>query len=143
LKRNNNYLHANKVSLTWSFGIGAGLLLVSGGFMATTAVSQTQRPEVAAGAKTYEAVCSGCHEHGGDQHANALDGERFLSAWSGKPARALYARILSTMPQSDPGSLESKQVLQLTAYILSRNGQALPEAALTAATQLNSIVINK
>jgi mono/diheme cytochrome c family protein len=139
----NSHIQGNKGLLGWCFCIGAGLFLVGSGFTATSAFSQAQRPEVAAGAKTYEAVCSGCHGHGADQHANGLDGESFLSGWSGKSARALYARILSTMPQNDPGSLESKQALELTAYILSRNGQALPQVALTAPTQLNSIVIEK
>jgi hypothetical protein len=44
-----------------------------------------------------------------------------LDNWKGETQRKLYSRIISTMPVSDPGSLEPKDVLAITQYILSVN----------------------
>ena len=126
----------------WGTVAGVFLFLFASGIAGTTAFSQAERSDVAAGAKTYATVCAPCHG-GADSHATNLSGERFLSEWSGKSARALYARILSTMPQTDPGSLDTQTVLEVTAYLLTRNRQTLPEGTLTTAKQLDSIIIQK
>lgn len=127
---------------TSRLGTRAVVFLFASGMAGTAAFSQAERSDVAAGAKTYVTVCAPCHG-GSDSHATNLSGEQFLSEWSGKSARALYARILSTMPQTDPGSLDTHTVLEVTAYLLSRNRQTLPEGTLTTAKQLDAIIIQK
>ena len=103
--------------------------------------------QIASGKKVFGEVCAACHgmDQGqpSDAHFASLKGQRFLTSWSGKPARALYGRILSTMPQNDPGSLEAETVLNLTTYILAENGQALPNAGVKEPSELSSITIGQ
>ena len=103
--------------------------------------------QIATGKKVFGEVCAACHgmDQGqpSDAHSASLKGQRFLTSWSGKPARALYGRILSTMPQNDPGSLEAETVLNLTAFILAENGQALPDAGVKEPSELSSITIGQ
>jgi hypothetical protein len=66
-------------------------------------------------------------------------GAAFTSHWSGKPLRALYSRIISTMPITDPGSLSEKETLDLLAYILQGNGFPPGKERTTSAKELNTI----
>jgi S-disulfanyl-L-cysteine oxidoreductase SoxD len=97
--------------------------------------------QLAAGAAAYATHCAACH--GADliglEHTPNLKGETFWANWSGKPARLLYSRIISTMPLSDPGSLEPKEALDITAHILSINRQPIPAAGYGGADELNEV----
>lgn len=76
------------------------------------------------GGRVYQQRCAGCHGkqmEGGD-HAPPLRGPAFYTNWQNKSQRALYSRIISTMPLDDPGSLASDDVLATTLVILDRNG---------------------
>ena len=66
--------------------------------------SSAQARQVQRGAATFERVCSRCHakELTGGQ-GPPLKGAVFAGHWLGKPARALYSRILLTMPSDSPG----------------------------------------
>jgi S-disulfanyl-L-cysteine oxidoreductase SoxD len=78
-----------------------------------------------AGRAVYAAKCSLCHRDslvGGVNESPPLKGGRFLANWAGQPLRALYGRILSTMPQADPGSLTEDETLLLVTYLLRENG---------------------
>ena len=57
--------------------------------------------------------------------------------------RALYSRIISTMPAYNPGTLTEKTVLDIVAYLLEANGFPTGTSALERADDLNSILFLK
>jgi mono/diheme cytochrome c family protein len=75
------------------------------------------------GKAAYDNKCSICHgaELLGQEMAPPLSGALFLSNWSGQAVSDLFARIKTTMPANDPGSLSSAETALITAYILSFN----------------------
>ena len=94
------------------------------------------------GQAIYRAKCGLCHGEtlaGGQNESPGLKGEGFISHWNGKPLRALYSRIRSTMPITDPGSLSEKETLDLLAYILRGNGFPPGKERATSAKELNAI----
>lgn len=80
------------------------------------------------GKDVYHDQCSACHLP--KDHANA----DFQQAWGGRPVKALFDLIRSTMPDDAPGQLTEQQYLDATAYILKLNGMPAGEVALTADT---------
>src|SRR5690349_12237275 len=78
----------------------------------------------APGASDYVAHCANCHGDRlqGGVHALPLTGSVFEQNWAGKRARLLYSRIISTMPQNDPGTLTVQQALAITLYVFAANG---------------------
>lgn len=92
----------------------------------------------------FKAHCASCHGGAleGGQHAPPLLGAGFNTNWAGKRARSLYSRIISTMPQNDPGSLTEPQALSITLYVFAMNGISLPAAApINTANDLNALNI--
>jgi mono/diheme cytochrome c family protein len=69
---------------------------------------------------THCASCHGATLTGGSA-APALTGKTFLYSWTGLTVGDLGDRIHTTMPADNPGSLDSKAVADVTAYILSMN----------------------
>ena len=83
----------------------------------------------AEGRNLYYQKCAMCHgvELQGSGHAAPLTGAEFQQRWSGKTARNVYSRIISTMPFDDPGSLTEAQALRIAVFCLQRNGAELNE----------------
>jgi mono/diheme cytochrome c family protein len=103
-----------------------GIFLAScSAIFATSAQTQVPAAEspFPAGAEQYATKCAACHGAtlDGLGHAPSLRGRGFLDNWNGETQRKLYSRIISTMPVSNPGSLEPKDVLEITQYILFVN----------------------
>ena len=75
------------------------------------------------GKAAYDNKCSICHgaELLGAEMSPPLSGGFFLSNWSGQSAGDLFARIHTTMPANDPGSLSRAETTLILAYILSFN----------------------
>jgi cytochrome c5 len=97
------------------------------------------------GAGVYRDKCSACHGaqlNGGD-HAPPLRDEAFWQEWDGKPARALYSRIITTMPPDDAGSLAEKEVIDLVAYLVASRGVPAGPKSIEHADQLNSIKLEQ
>lgn len=90
------------------------------------------------GATLFAARCAGCHGTG-EGMGPSLISDRFRTAWSGQPARRLYARILSTMPANDPGGLAPGEALAVTLYLMDRNGIARGAAPVDSAEGLNDL----
>src|SRR3954464_11263238 len=67
--------------------------------------------------------CAGCHGGSleGQGIAPALKGETIRKTWNGRTAYDLFAQIITTMPQDDPGSLTPEAGIDIVAYILQAN----------------------
>jgi len=106
------------------------------------ASARGQQSQVQRGATSFAGLCSRCHSKDlGGGMGPALKGERFTSEWAGRPARALYSRILLTMPFDDPGSLQPGQVMDLTAFLISANSFQPVAAAFTSPDQMGKITL--
>ena len=96
-----------------------------------------------AGRGVYDQNCAGCHgpNFQGSGDAPALSGGTFLLQWRSKMVSELFGHILQTMPPSSPGSLSEAAALNVTAYILQRNGAqaGTQPLASAAAMQIGSI----
>src|SRR5436190_11418979 len=119
-------------------------LLFSGGFaaLALAVVGGQQPPQASvftpaqaqSGQAIYAQNCSACHgtnfEGSGD--APALAGGTFLLKWNPKPVSELFGYIMQSMPPTSPGSLGEPASLNVTAYILQRNGAQAGSQPLSA-----------
>ena len=84
------------------------------------------------GSEAYDQHCAHCHgaELGGGV-GPALAGDTFWDRWEGEAVHALYEVISETMPQDDPGSLDTGTYADVVAFVLQRNdfptgGEELP-----------------
>ena len=75
--------------------------------------------QAARGAQLYSRRCSSCHAEG------QLVGETFVQSWNDRRVYDLYTLIRSTMPLSSPGGLKDPEYLDLVAYLLQANKQAM------------------
>jgi quinoprotein glucose dehydrogenase len=93
------------------------------------------------GSTLYATACGSCHgaNLSGGAYGVPLAGEAFMSNWQGKPVRALYSRIITTMPPTDPGSIAERDLLDLVAHILKANGFPAGPRAVTRATDLDTV----
>ena len=88
--------------------------------------------------------CGACHGNDldGGQEAPPLKGDAFWSEWDQQTARALYSRIISTMPPDGPGTLDPKDVIDIVAFVVHENG--VPQGkAIESANELNSIKLQR
>jgi mono/diheme cytochrome c family protein len=111
---------------------------------AATPAASTATEQIAAGVEVYTARCQRCHSEklaGGA--GPPLRGDDFVAQWDGKPLRALYGRILMTMPYDDPGSLTPEQVLSLVSYIASENHFAEWTSPFVSPNELTNITIEQ
>src|SRR5690349_10347016 len=87
------------------------------------------------GRAVYDRNCSACHgmNFEGTGDAPSLAGGTFMLKWRSKMVSELFGEILQTMPPTNPGSLGEAAALNVTAYILQRNGAQAGEQSLAAA----------
>ena len=79
--------------------------------------------QAARGASVYAQSCASCHGPSLQGEAGPpLIGQTVKTAYGTGTAAQLYDFISRQMPQDAPGSLSQRQYLDVTAYILSRNG---------------------
>ena len=123
--------------------VGATMMLavVTGvGRAAPVAVSSPAAPEFSAaqsdaGANVFATKCAQCHGANLQGYAGpALTGSTFLDHWlsGGKSVGDLYWKISTQMPYLAPHSLPAKDYIDVTAFLLSRNGFASGPAVLDA-----------
>jgi alcohol dehydrogenase (cytochrome c) len=88
--------------------------------------------QVRRGAELYAGKCANCH---GDKlegkTSTPLTGPQFAGKWTEQNGKDLFDRV-RTMPYGAANSLSSGQYLDLTAFILSRNGSATGPGDLSA-----------
>lgn len=81
--------------------------------------------QAAAGKEVYQRVCSECHV------LDWYEGD-IVRAWEGAPLYNFYDLIRTTMPQSNPGNLRSRDYVAMIAYILELNGMPTGDEPLSA-----------
>jgi len=115
--------------------------LISGQSAAPGAFSAEQTNH---GGAIFREKCGACHGNDldGGQEAPALRGDAFWSEWDQQTARALYSRIISTMPPDGPGTLDPKDVIDIVAFVVHENGMP-PGKAIQSADELNSIKLQR
>lgn len=132
---------------SFSFVVTAGAVaaMLAPAAPAASPDAAAQPPQVEEGKAAYVEHCAACHGEDliGFDHAPSLTGDVFWASFNEKPARQLYSRIISTMPLSDPGSLEPKTVLDITTFILAANKQTLPATGYASADELNTVTITQ
>src|SRR5688572_871691 len=79
--------------------------------------------QVDQGRAVYDTTCATCHGANLDDGplAAPLKGDAFMRKYGGKPARALFDVLRTTMPTGNPGSLSPDAYAALAALILERN----------------------
>ena len=81
------------------------------------------RAQASRGATVYTQYCVQCHGASlQGESGPPLTGQVLRAAYGGGSAAQLYDFISRQMPQNAPGSLKQWQYLDVTAYVLSRNG---------------------
>jgi hypothetical protein len=75
------------------------------------------------GDSLYRATCVRCHGEtlAGTDSAVSLTGGDFLSNWDGLTLDQLYDKMLTTMPSDNPKSLPSSKIIDILAFVLSKN----------------------
>jgi alcohol dehydrogenase (cytochrome c) len=111
----------------------AGLLAGAGADAQEVALSFTAA-QVAQGRAVYDTACVTCHGTNLDDGplAAPLKGDAFMRKYGGKPARALFDVLRTTMPTGNPGSLSPETYAALTALILSQNSIVAGDSPLPA-----------
>ena len=103
----------------------AVLLILTLPFISTTLAKPATFTAVQskAGQAVYTANCQSCHGNKLQGGAGpTLVGKSFLAKWSTQKVDDLHYIINSQMPLNQPGSLTDAQYLNVTTFILQRNG---------------------
>lgn len=88
--------------------------------------------------------CAACHgEALGGGSGPPLTGAAFWASWEHRSARKLYSKIISTMPQDNPGTLTQTEVLAVVAYLFRLNGYPAAGDAIKEPDSLNTLIIEK
>lgn len=91
--------------------------------------------QASSGASVYVQSCASCHGPNLQGEAGPpLIGPTLKAAYGAGTAAQLYDFISRQMPQNAPGSLSQSQYLDVTAYLLSRNGLSSGNAPLAIAS---------
>ena len=98
--------------------------------------------QIERGRKLLNSKCVSCHGENGSEQAPRLAGDSFWSHWRGQSARSLYAKILSSMPLSNPGSLTSQEVIDLVAALLGTSSESAADVSSPEALARMSLVPN-
>lgn len=101
---------------------------IASGVASSTAVAQEKSTwsgvytdaQASRGESVYTASCSVCHGDnlGGSEMGPGLAGSSFLEFWDGLSLGDLLQVMSVSMPQDNPGSLETAQYVDVIAYML-------------------------
>lgn len=92
-------------------------------FAQTTWDSVYTADQAKRGDSLYHATCAKCHgpELAGGDDGAPLAGTLFLGNWSGLALNELFEKIRTTMPSDSPKSVPPEQLIDILAYVLSKN----------------------
>lgn len=99
--------------------------------------------QAARGGEIYGGMCASCHgpQLTGIDAAPALNGGAFYANWNGISLGQMADRVRKSMPANAPGIMNRQQVVDVLAYIFSRNGMPAGGAELPRqSAPLNAIV---
>jgi PQQ-dependent dehydrogenase (methanol/ethanol family) len=115
--------------------LGIALVGISAVSVQAKSVGGYTNAQAARGASVYSQYCAVCHGANLQGEAGTpLMGRTFLQAYGAGTAAQLYDFISRQMPLNAPGSLSQKQYLDVTAFILERNGLPPGEKPLSTAS---------
>jgi S-disulfanyl-L-cysteine oxidoreductase SoxD len=80
----------------------------------------------------YKATCMKCHGEtlAGSDSAVSLTGNDFQVNWDGLTLDQLYDKMVTSMPSDNPKSVPTSKMIDVLAYILSKNSFPSGKAAL-------------
>ncbi len=107
---------------------------------ATADQPAARQQQIAAGETVYSGICSKCH--GANMQGDIGPELTMRSLGTFKNAKEMYDLISRKMPVNDPGSLSSKQYLDVEAYLLDKIG-ALPAGKTLTQNNLSQIQISQ
>jgi alcohol dehydrogenase (cytochrome c) len=111
------------------------LCLLLGSGMQAKAAGAYSSDQAKSGATVFGQSCAQCHGVNLEGESGPpLSGATFFKAYGSGTAAPLYDFISRQMPLTAPGSLSQTQYLDVTAYILSRNGIAAGSEPLSSAS---------
>lgn len=86
------------------------------------------------GTQLYTNNCAACHgpDLRGTEGGTALIGDRFVTKWKDQSLAALFTLTKTTMPKSNPKSLDDESYASLIAFILNANKFAPGQTALSS-----------
>lgn len=87
--------------------------------VATTAVAASApytEAQAERGLEVFRDVCVECH------YRSDFRGTQFQFEWRRRTVRDFYKTIVETMPEENPGELESQQYIDVVTFLLSLNG---------------------
>ncbi len=89
--------------------------------------------QVASVSEVYANNCASCHgtDLRGSEGGSALVGEKFQIKWKNKSLRELYLYTKTTMPKTQPNSLDENKYTALIAFMLNANGFPVGEKPLS------------
>ena len=90
-------------------------------------------PQADRGQTVYDAKCELCHGSMASvtpDLAPLLNDYAFQTTWRDRSLLEFFERTRDTMPQDEPGTLSSEELVDLIAYILSANRMPAGEVAL-------------
>ncbi len=113
-------------------------LLMSLGLLAGQAAADDLDAQLARGESLYSTHCAGCHSMSlrGSAHGAALKGTAFFDKWENRDSTSLVRYNQANMPPGSSHSLSEQQHVAIVAFLLDRNGLALP-GPLGAETRLS------
>ena len=132
----------NLASRAVAIGLASTILLFPASLFAATnsRSGHFTMDQAKAGKKEFSGHCSGCHGgHLGGEVGPALVGSAFAKNlnYSDLSAEQLYHFISHHMPQHAPGTLKTKDYLEIFSYLLCANGFDAGKSALTEKTVEN------
>ncbi|RXF70796.1 c-type cytochrome [Hansschlegelia zhihuaiae] len=112
-----------------------GAVMALGLHPAIAAEGPFTQAQLDAGGLLYNDHCRECHaKDGAGALGPKLSGDQFRQMFGGQPVANLRDWIFQNMPQNAPGTLPDAQLDPILAYILSLNGYAPGQTALSADT---------
>jgi len=90
------------------------------------------------GQEAYSHACTVCHREdlsGNEDGAPPLRGPAFLQRWTDRSLSEFYFVLAETMPQEAPGSLTTREYVDIISFILKRNGASAGNVELTGETE--------
>ena len=123
-------------------GLFVTLLAISAITAQAKSVGAYTSEQAARGAAVYTQYCAVCHGANLQGEAGTpLMGRTFLQAYGSGTAAQLYDFLSRQMPLNAPGSLSQQQYVDVTAFILARNGLP-PGATLLSTASLDQVSLS-